>query len=213
MRTASQVISYLFHPVFMPSFGLLMIYLFNDEISNYNMQSNNVDYMMNMIKMILFVSIIIIMVSLILSRVGVVSSIEAEETSDRLKLYTVALTCYGMIYYALGRVDLQQIYHPSVFDSYFGALIAIALCIIITPFYKISAHMIGIAGVVGILYAIGTLTFSGNSSLVIALIILCGLIGTARMLREAHTLDQVVSGFFVGFLCTFLSISNSWSIY
>lgn len=193
----------------MPAFGLWLVYLSNDEIASYN-HTPDMDFMQRFILMVLSVSGVIIMISLIFRNSGVIKSLEAEETQDRLRLYAVAIACFSLVYYALRK---QEVLHPSVLDAYFGALLAMLLCFGITFFYKISAHMIGISGVVGILYALSNITFSGNTAFIILALVLCGIIGTARMFRKAHSLDQIIAGAVLGFLSTYLSICQGWGLF
>ena len=77
---------------------------------------------------------------------------------------------------------------------------------IITYFWKISVHAIGISGIIGVLTRIA---FSVQSiELLIFLmigLILSGFVMSARLSLNAHTPKQIYMGFLVGFLISFIA--------
>ena len=72
--------------------------------------------------------------------------------------------------------------------------------------WKISTHTAAIGGIAGALVAFSG-KFSYNPVWWLCLVILvAGLVGTARMILRQHTLAQVVAGFAVGFVSAFYLI-------
>ena len=59
--------------------------------------------------------------------------------------------------------------------------------------------MLGIGGVVGILFSLNIL-FGGLLQLIILSVLLAGFLGVARINEKAHTHAQIYTGFLVGFL-------------
>ncbi|PSK97281.1 phosphatase PAP2 family protein [Cecembia rubra] len=88
------------------------------------------------------------------------------------------------------------------------ALVAITICVIIltsaTFFWKVSAHMTGISGLVAIITALA-LKFPAYDYLnqVVSSIIIAGLVGSSRLYLNAHTPGEVFTGFLLGFSVCF----------
>ncbi len=87
----------------------------------------------------------------------------------------------------------------------FSISFCLLLVFIISLFWKISAHMVGISGVLG---AIFTFIIKNELSQLfipfILLLILTGIIAAARLKLNAHNPYQIIGGFLLGF---FISIS------
>ena len=84
-----------------------------------------------------------------------------------------------------------------------GAMLILLISAIISNFWKISLHMLGIGGVLGAFLAIHTL-FGGNIFLIITLLFCAGLVGFARVNENAHSLKQAYLGFIIGTCIEFL---------
>lgn len=90
------------------------------------------------------------------------------------------------------------------------ALAVITICIIIltsmTFFWKVSAHMTGISGLMAIIVAIAIKNPSYDYLLIsISTILITGSVGSARLYLNAHTPLEVLMGFFLGFITCFSS--------
>jgi membrane-associated phospholipid phosphatase len=84
-----------------------------------------------------------------------------------------------------------------------GVILALLAVTIINHWWKISAHLTGIGGLLG-----GICSFALNYSmlplpLIIIVLVLTLLLMLARLYLNAHTPLQVVCGFLLGLLCTF----------
>mgnify|MGYP003088435466 CR=1 FL=1 len=86
------------------------------------------------------------------------------------------------------------------------ALIIQILCAIINVWWKISTHTAAIGGVTGSLIAF-SLLFNFNPMWWLCLtLIVSGFVGSSRMILRQHSLEQVASGFFLGIICSFITI-------
>ena len=79
-----------------------------------------------------------------------------------------------------------------------GIIIKIFIAMIISNFWKISLHMLGIGGLVGVFCALNFL-LGGYISLIIILLFSAGLVGYSRINENAHNLNQIYCGFIIGF--------------
>jgi membrane-associated phospholipid phosphatase len=85
-----------------------------------------------------------------------------------------------------------------------GVILALLAVTIINHWWKISAHLTGIGGLIG-----GVCSFAMNYSilpvgLVITLLLISLLLMYARLYLNAHTPMQVICGFLLGLLATFI---------
>ncbi|MBK9418221.1 MAG: hypothetical protein IPN62_13305 [Flavobacteriales bacterium] len=84
---------------------------------------------------------------------------------------------YVISWYLMFRTPL----HPAVPAVMAGASAALLFTLIITLQWKISAHMVGIGGMLGALAAINSL-HALDLFLLVTIIVLAGMLGTARLL-------------------------------
>ena len=80
-----------------------------------------------------------------------------------------------------------------------GAFTIIVVAAIVSKYWKISLHMLGIGGLVGVLLSL-ELLFGGLHKLLVLFIFLSGILGVARIKEKAHNHSQVFFGFVIGFL-------------
>lgn len=96
-------------------------------------------------------------------------------------------------------------------DSLLKLMITVDLMIlsasIITFFFKVSIHALGTWGVAGILFALNRQ--AGGQELLypaILAVLICGLVMSARLQLQAHTLREVIAGSAVGLAIGYLGV-------
>ena len=128
--------------------------------------------------------------------------IELGVKERRMVPYVIAIVCYGLCYYLMQVLRIPHFMASIVM----AALIIQVVCGIINQWWKISTHTAAIGGVTGALLAF-SLAFSYNPVWWLCIVIvIAGILGTARMILRQHSLSQVVAGFIVGFLCAHFTI-------
>ena len=90
-----------------------------------------------------------------------------------------------------------------------GGALACLISTLVNLKWKISAHMAGMGGLLGMLCQLDAMDLEVVSPAwmmfyIIVAIGLCGLLGSARMLLKRHTFMQVLAGFANGFICVSL---------
>ena len=85
-----------------------------------------------------------------------------------------------------------------------GATIALAIVMLINHWWKISAHLTGMGGLLGGICSMALFYTMLPSALIISVLIISLLLMYARLYTNAHTPMQVVSGYLLGILCTFI---------
>lgn len=143
--------------------------------------------------------IIPIILLVFLWRKGYIDSLHIDNAKQRTTPYIYTLICYGFWAYFV-RVTVKM---PTfMLLVAIGAMVALLAVTIINHWWKISAHLTGIGGLLG-----GICSFALNYStlplmLIIIVLLLSLLLMYARIYLQAHTPMQVVCGFLLGLLCT-----------
>ena len=184
----TQLISIILHPIFMPLLAIHLTLLFLPLLT--------LNHSLVFIYGVLIFSTIILPLASIfwLMRKGQVSSLEMSNHKERsLPLFkTVIWMSFG--YYLLQNLFL---YTPILKAELLGAILIILLAAIISKFWKISLHLLGIGGVVGTFIAL-QIIYGDFLYLIVLFILLSGLLGVARIKQKAHNYAQVYTGFLVG---------------
>jgi hypothetical protein len=198
IQKTATVISVLFHPVFIPLFGLIIIYSAPTLLS----------YIPFNIKRGIFILVtannVIIplsMTAVFYSR-GIIKSVFAQERSERIILLTFSLVMYSITALLLLKVPV-----PSLIKAYFVSIAVVTLAtLFITFFYRLSLHA---ASTGGLLALAGFMIFRFNIvsvSHIIILLIVCGAVLTSRLYLEEHKSGEVLTGFVTGAAVMSLSL-------
>ena len=186
----TKLISILLHPMFMPLLALHLTILFLPSLA-FTLSHN-----LKLIYGILVFSTMVLPLASVffLMLKGKVSSVEMSNHKERsLPLFkTVIWMSFG--YYLLQNL---LFYTPILKAELLGAILIILIAAIISKYWKISLHLLGIGGVVGIFIAL-QIIHGDFLYLLIFFILLSGLLGMARVKQKAHNYEQVYVGFLVG---------------
>jgi len=125
-----------------------------------------------------------------------ISSYLMEKREERYLPLTVTLGLYILTYFFLNRLPVSSV----VPGFALGACIAITINLFVLLRWKISSHAIAVGGLVGTVLVLFSLNPLISPLWVAAAFIIAGLVGTARLLLNAHTPAQVYVGFFTGLI-------------
>ncbi|MEZ4808561.1 MAG: hypothetical protein R2815_13950 [Flavobacteriales bacterium] len=192
MRFA-KVLSVVLHPIFMPLYTLALAFRLDPYLAFFMPQEARwITLGMVGLMTIAFP----ITSTLLLLRAGMISSLEMPLRRERIGPYVMTLLYYGMTWYLVRQAPL----HPSVNGLFLGVMVALVLTTVITVRWKISAHMVGIGGLLGALCGLSAIHGLPLFMVLVAAILITGLLATARLLVGGHTPAQVYTGTALGFL-------------
>lgn len=193
-------ISFIFHPLLMPLLGVIFYFsktprFIPDPIIKAKLFS--VTILTIILPMLLYY---------LLKTLKKVHSVYLESTDER-KL-PLLLNCF-IILLVLFRV-LPQNEIPELYFFFIGILISTITCFILAVVkFKASIHMIAAAGFFMFAVALA-IHFKININGTIALMcIILGAIGTSRLHVKAHTVLELIIGFFVGLMPQIILL-NYW---
>ena len=134
-----------------------------------------------------------------------------QELSERKKRYVPILLT--IISYVFCLLMMRKLNIPWYMTGIIFAPLKITLiCILVNLKWKLSEHMAGMGGIIGGLVSFSAL-FSYNPVVWLCLFILiAGILGSARIVLGHHTLGEVLSGFVVGLVCSFLILHPAYNL-
>ncbi len=197
MKTAAKLISSIFHPLVMPILGLLIIFN-TDSYINYAIDIEN--KIVTLLLIFIYTLVVPSLIALLLLFSKHIDSLEMRTQKERIIPYLFTITCYIITLYQLKKAPIS----PIIYNFMIGATLSVMLAFIINIRWKISAHMIGIGGLTGALFCISLLLEVYVTPYLVAALLVAGLIGSSRLILNAHTPKQVYAGFVVGAFCQFI---------
>ncbi len=191
MRHFLSIISYIFHPLFVPIGGTVLYFLITPKYSSLEMQSGNI------LPIFILTVIIPIIFFLILKNLGVISSIFLPTLKERkYPLYINAIILFMILYKVI-----PNNYVPELFYFFLGLLMAIgATLLLLFLRIKTSIHLLGMGSI--LMFMIGlSIHFEINITLAISIFtLLTGLVATSRLYLNAHSRIELLIGFLLGIL-------------
>lgn len=194
-RSLAKVLSVAFHPLLLPSYLFAFIlYYMPASMLTFPMQSRWV-----VLGMIFFSTFIIPSLgAYFMVRSGRLDSLEMDRREQRSLPLLFTGICYAATSYLL--------YQEEVFDALFYFVMGIIaasvfVTYLVSLFWKISAHSVGMGGALGILLSLNMIMPDAGLFLPIAIaVVLTGAVLSARLALHAHTPQQVYAGFGCGLM-------------
>jgi len=195
MKSIAHVISTIFQPLLMPTYGVMLIFVYTYFGVIYMHQ-----FWQIIMPVVLFSFVIPAILIVMLFRIGVVTDLSLKIRRERFYPYIITLFSYSAMIIFYYRMQM-----PKWFLMIMAASVAIMIiAIIITLTWKISAHMFGIGGLIGGAMAVSYYVERTNPYyMFMGLFLIAGLVGTSRLLLRRHTLYQVIAGFMLGLLVSY----------
>ena len=187
----AKIISYLFHPLLLPTVGLLL--LFHLDEPGLWLPSTQLQLFLHAVTLLATFFLPLLCV-LGLLKFGLIDSLEMRTKEERKLPYLVSAIFYFSESYFLMRLDVPVLIQAMML----GATFLIVSTLVVNIFWKISAHMVGIGGLCGMFLAISYRLQINLHLPLIVLLIIAGLIGFSRLKLSAHSSAQVYAGFFLG---------------
>lgn len=193
----ARIVSYIFHPVLLPTLGVLLLFNSGFYISMLSWEA------------IRFVVLIIFFSTCILPLLAILGmgffpgfNMAMEKHSERsFPLIISALsTLFG--YWLMYKINAFAIFRIFMIAS----TLVLVLLSVVSLRWKISIHAAAIGGLTATFLALSFRT--GNNPLIpiLLLFLVSGIIGTARLLLGKHNLSQIIAGYAVSFLIFYLCV-------
>lgn len=190
IAAGSQIVSVLFHPLFMPVYGLLVIF-FAPTVFYYL----SFDAKRLLITVFVTTGILIpaAIYPLLVNR-KIITSLTMTSRSDRVVPLIFMTILYSLICYLIYKWQI-----PVFLKAYSYSLAVIALSLlVINAWWKISLYSAGSGFLTGIIIYLSVRLSTPLIWYISGSIIISGLVMTARLKKAIHNPLQVSAGYFIG---------------
>ena len=194
IRTA-RVISAIFTPFSIPFLAFLVLFIFS------YLRIMPLQYKLIVLGVVYCFTILMPTLTIFLFRkINGFSPEDLGERKRRFMPFLLTITSYVFCLVMMHRLNIPW-YMTGII---LAALIMMVICIVVNLKWKLSEHMAGVGAIVGGLVSFSAL-FGYNPVWWLCLFILiAGVLGTARIILQHHTLGEVLVGFAVGLICSLL---------
>ena len=177
------IISYLIHPMVIS----FVTFLYLIYYSNIMMEDKNLIF----ISCFTFSTILPIATFYFLKKNNLISDLDASKKEERL-----LPMAFGALFFLVGFVTLKMLNAQLLIQGImFCGMINVILAWLITNYWKISIHAITLSSSITIFWIFGY-----QNVFIVILILFVLIIG--RLLAQAHDLNQIMAGIFLGIVST-----------
>lgn len=198
MNTFFKIITYIFQPLLIPTYGIILLMqlsLFQLFPTSYRLFA--------IAGTVFFTCILPSLPILFMMKNRQISDIFISKREERTMPYLFSLLAY--IFWVLFLWRTLQFPMEFVLLA-IGSIVSVVLMVFINLKWKISAHTAGMGGLIGGIFGVAFVAAINPVWIITAAIIIAGLVAISRILLKAHTLSQVIGGFFLGFACVFIPV-------
>lgn len=195
LRGAASLISYLLHPLFVPALVAVLLLFVHPIYTLLEPHDVRVRLMaMVAINTILFPGLI----AFLLYKLGFMKSLQMETQRERIIPLAGAILFYFWAFYVSRNLDSVP---PALKQWLLGVFLASCFANFINIWKKISLHSMGMGGLMAFCaWQQATDPYWDPQYLLWALL-LGGLVGTARLIKNAHTNSELYLGYLGGIAC------------
>lgn len=190
VNIVSKVFNYIsvaLHPLFVTTFGMALLI--------YRLMPGTIQTQWLLMSICLGYTVLLPLAFISLAKkIGFIGSLRKMQRRERI----LALMITGICIYSFSYV-MKGWHTPITMQSFvFGASIMIFISLILSTFSRISLHSIGWGGLTAL---VSYFSFSQPdlSWLLGLVVLLSGLVGTARIYLDEHTPRQIYFGYLIGF--------------
>ncbi|MCR9181878.1 MAG: hypothetical protein NXH73_03035 [Flavobacteriaceae bacterium] len=192
--------AWLFHPLLMPILGVALYYRVTPRFIMPEMMYSK------LLVVFILTFLIPVLLFFLLKTLGVINSIHLKEVRER----RLPLMLQCLVFVIVIKMVFEPYHYPELYYFFVATLIsAISAFVLVLINFKVSLHMIGIAGVTMFLIAL-SIHFKINTLVLISILFLInGWVASSRLHTKSHTLVELIFGFLIGFIPQLILV-NYW---
>jgi hypothetical protein len=199
LRFFGQLISYLFHPLFVTSYvAAFLIFIHPAVFAGFDDRLK----MLRFLHVFIFNALFPAFSVFLLWRLKFISSIHLRTEKERILPYIIAMIFYWWTWNVFKNLSDVP---PVLVRFSLGAFLALCGAWMCNIYFKISMHTVAIGGAL-MFFFLFSFTDDYASGLYLSVVVLVtGLVCTARLVAGAHNLFQIYSGLFIGLLAQWIA--------
>ena len=198
LRPLAIFFSAVFHPLLVPAFGFAL-YLFANRylFANYDMAHKGFE----LGKVLLLTAFFPAFTISLMKALGFIQSVDLRRRDDRILPYVATGFFYIWAY-----VVYRKTFEPEVLQAILlGSCIAVFVGLMLNSIWdKVSMHTSGMGGLVAVVMLMAPVVSDDLTPFFYAAVLAAGIVGSARLYLQAHTPRQIVGGYLVGYISTYV---------
>lgn len=192
LRFIAQFISYVFHPLFIPTFFFVFLmielpYKF-EGITDWQLK-------LRLFSIFWLTAFFPAFAVFLLWRLKFSESIFLRTQKERIIPYVITMFFYWWMYYLSRNFTDQPI---ALKFFYLGIFVASAIGMTVNNFMKVSLHAMGIAGLATAIILVSVFYPVNNAIWVLLAVLLTALVISARLVVSDHSKKELIVGLFIG---------------
>ena len=191
MKITARFITILFHPLLMPTVGLLMILNSGTYLSLLDPAAKRAVLFVMSLGTLLFP---LMMIPVLYYR-NMITSLQDASKEERFLPYVIILILYIITFVYFVRLPLSRIIHAYVLS----VTILLLFLLLLNIKFRICGHMAAIGGIAGLIIGLILLYETPLQGFLIMTLLAGGLMGSARLILGVQRPVEVYTGFMLGF--------------
>ncbi|MBS1779238.1 MAG: hypothetical protein JST70_07910 [Bacteroidetes bacterium] len=198
LRFFANVASFVFHPVFMPTVLLCLLYILApSSFVGFSIQNFNTALAIIAINTLFFPLITV----LLLKGLGFIQSIYMHDAKDRIIPLIATMIFYFWAYLVFKNRIFKEVDTPFILRvMLLGNFWGVILLFMVNIFYKASMHTSAAGGFLGVMIVLLMINPVNMVLPLFVSLLICGIIGTARLLTGAHKPAEIWVGYGLGII-------------
>jgi len=198
MKKAAQLISYLFHPLIMPSLGLLIILNSGTYLSLLDPAAKRAIMFVMALGTLIFP---LMMLPILQYRSLVMKNGQVASKGEQLVPQIIILILYIITFVYFKRLPLSQVIHAYVLS----VTVTFFIVLVLNLRFRVSIHTAALGGVTGLIFALIFLYETPLQGLLMLTLFAGGMTGSSRVALGEHW-GGVLGGFLLGLAVVLLTI-------
>lgn len=198
MKKAAQFISYLFHPILMPSLGLLIILNSGTYLSLLDPAAKRAIMFVMALGTLVFP---LMMLPILQYRTLVMRNGQASTKGEQLVPKAIILILYIITFIYFKKLPLNQVIHSYVLS----VTLTFFIIMVLNLKFRISIYTAALGGLTGLILALIYLYETPIQGILMLTLLASGITGSSRLAQDDHW-GGVLSGFFLGLGIVILTI-------
>ena len=191
MKIVARVVSTLFHPLLMPTLGLLLLLNSGTYLSLLDPAAKRAILFVMALGTLFFP----LMMLPVLYYRNLITTFQDASREERLVPHLIILILYVITFVYFVRLPLSRVIHAYVLS----VSILLFIILLVSLKFKICGHMAALGGISGLIFTLILLYETPIQGILMLTLLAAGLTGTARLLMGVQRPVEVYSGYLLGF--------------
>ena len=192
LKIAAKIISWIFHPVFIPVY--VLIFLLREQAYLFVALTGG-KKTLTVIQFAVMYALFPVVTALLLKALGFISSIYMKTQRDRIIPYVICMIYYFWVWYVIKN---QSIYPDELIQFTLSVFISSVLGLMSNAYMKISMHAMAVGAMATFILLLALQGAISSGIYISAVLLITGLVCTARLVVSDHTNKEIYTGLFIG---------------